>query len=670
MKLIKNSNQLTDKVKLHSFIKFLLGCIVLLLCLSGFSQSNTLKSSSPKAALELSKTYTEKASWFTNMPQYNADSSLYYANKALDILDIKEPLHKTQIFSLQLKKMKNSNRVLSLSKQDSLTEIEWNKVKDFNKEKEDNSMLHFDYLTYWSDIKMAIGDRPAALDLFTKAIAVLETNKQPETQAKIDLHKGLFYSKYGLPEEKQLSIEKLHSSLQYYEKAGPDKHSTELYMIYAQLVFQHTGKNRDSTNFYYDRLKKLLEEYKKPMAHIWYYNMTSYDLIQQALADGEGVNGKKYEEARQNILQGLEIIEAYGFQNSTFYPHFFSLIADVDYHTKNFNAALVNYRKAYELYQAMNDEYYSNALLKSMSDTHKEMGDFENALAYQEQYYTELLQKDKEKNERSLRENELQLGLLASEKSLFQKQSQQTLLLILLGLSILSLALFYRNFRLKQTSNLKLALANKELNIKNKQNELLLKEIHHRVKNNLELVKSLISLQSAQMEDSPTKEAMMASQNRVQSMGIIHQKLYQGENLGSIEMKDYFLNLGEGILDTFNAEDKVKIECAMDNLELDVDTAVPIGLIVNELLTNALKYAFPEDKNGTIQISLSQSTPETLTLKVADNGVGKDNGLTPKGSGFGSQLIQLLTQQLNGTMLEKVEMGTTVEFQFKIKTAA
>ncbi|NCT16625.1 MAG: sensor histidine kinase, partial [Flavobacteriia bacterium] len=141
-------------------------------------------------------------------------------------------------------------------------------------------------------------------------------------------------------------------------------------------------------------------------------------------------------------------------------------------------------------------------------------------------------------------------------------------------------------------------------------------------------------------------------------------------NLGSIEMKDYFLNLGEGILDTFNAEDKVKIECAMDNLELDVDTAVPIGLIVNELLTNALKYAFPEDKNGAIQISLSQSTPETLTLKVADNGVGKGNGLASKGTGFGSQLIKLLTQQLNGTMLEKIEKGTTVEFQFKIKAAA
>tara|TARA_R110000850_G_scaffold147130_1_gene269304 strand:- start:15029 stop:17041 length:2013 start_codon:yes stop_codon:yes gene_type:complete len=670
MKIIKNSNRLTDKMKIHSFIKPLIGCTVLLLYLSGFSQDIRVKNLTPKSALDLSEKYTEKAKWYTDMPQYNMDSSLYYANKALEVLNPEESLHQTKLYRLQFERLKKSDRVFSFSKQDSMAEIAWNKVKDLNTKNKDNRLLLFDHLTYWSDIKMNLGDRIGSLDLFTKAISLMESYKLPESEAKISLYKGLFYGKYGLPEENHLSVENLVNSLRYYEKAGLDKYSTELYMIYAQLVFQHTGKNRDSTNFYYDRLKKLLEEYKKPMAHIWYYNMTSYDLIQQALPDGEGVNEKKYEEARQNIIQGMDIIEAYGFQNTTFYPHFFSLIADVDYYTKNFNAALVNYRKAYELYQAMNDEYYSNALLKSMSDTHKEMGDFENALAYQEQYYTETLQTEKEKNQRSLRENELQLGLNAQEKSLSQKQNQQTLLLILLGLSILTLALFYRNFRLKQTSNLKLGLANKELNIKNKQNELLLKEIHHRVKNNLELVKSLISLQSAQLEDSATKDAMMASQNRVQSMGIIHQKLYQGENLGSIEMKDYFLNLGEGILDTFNAEDKVKIECAMDNLELDVDTAVPIGLIVNELLTNALKYAFPENRNGTIQISLSQASPETLSLKVIDNGVGKNTGVAPKGTGFGSQLIQLLTQQLNGTMTENGENGTMVAFNFKIKTAA
>lgn len=254
-------------------------------------------------------------------------------------------------------------------------------------------------------------------------------------------------------------------------------------------------------------------------------------------------------------------------------------------------------------------------------------------------------------------------ALAAQALVLEQKNRVQNLII---GIGVLLLALLGLLFYFLRKSK----KATQQITAKNAENELLLKEIHHRVKNNLEMVKSLISLQSAQLEDSATKDAMIASQNRVQSMGIIHQKLYQGTNLGSIEMKDYFINLGEGILDTFNADDKVKIACAMDNLELDVDTAVPIGLIVNELLTNSLKYAFPKNKKGQIEISLAKSSPDILTLKVADNGIGKIMGLPAKGTGFGSQLVQLLTQQLNGKMKEETENGTTVSFEFKLDKAA
>lgn len=246
------------------------------------------------------------------------------------------------------------------------------------------------------------------------------------------------------------------------------------------------------------------------------------------------------------------------------------------------------------------------------------------------------------------------------------EQQRKTQILYICLAALLAIVIFGMYFTLKSIRKKRKALGilNSELDAKNKQNELLLREIHHRVKNNLEMVKSLIALQSAKLEDGASKKAMLASQNRVQSMGIIHQKLYQGENLGSIEMKDYFMNLSEGVLDTFNAEDKVKIECAMDDLNLDVDTAVPIGLIVNELLTNALKYAFPEGTKGKINISLSQEN-NTLLLKVSDNGIGKTQGSKPKGTGFGTQLIELLTKQLNGTISEDHQNGTAVHFNFK-----
>ena len=312
-----------------------------------------------------------------------------------------------------------------------------------------------------------------------------------------------------------------------------------------------------------------------------------------------------------------------------------------------------------------------------VSEIYESIGDHTKALYYHQLYASEL-ESFKDNIILSLEsktQSEYEVGqknatILFQNEKISQQKRTKVLYIILTGLLAVILFGVVYNFRKNQQKNKKLESLNSELDSKNQQNELLLKEIHHRVKNNLELVKSLIALQSAQLEDSPTRDAMIASQNRVQSMGIIHQKLYQGENLGSIDMKDYFINLSNGILDTFNAEDKVKIECAMDQLELDVDTAVPIGLIVNELLTNALKYAFPKDSKGTIEICLSRPNPETIALKVIDNGVGKMSNATPKGTGFGTQLIKLLTQQLNGHMKESHDHGTSISFEFKIKSAA
>jgi len=336
---------------------------------------------------------------------------------------------------------------------------------------------------------------------------------------------------------------------------------------------------------------------------------------------------------------------------------------------KDYNKALDHLSAGVKTYEDQGKDGIIQPYL-DLAETYSKLEDFENALIYKDKATsnsTKILE-DKIANLETETIIKYETGkkdeALASQALLIEQKSKTQSLIIavaaLLGLLLLSLLYFFNKNK----------KATKIIEAKNAENELLLKEIHHRVKNNLEMVKSLISLQSAQMEDSASKDAMIASQNRVQSMGIIHQKLYQGNNLGSIEMKDYFLNLSEGILDTFNADDKVKIECAMNNLDLDVDTAVPIGLIVNELLTNALKYAFPDDKKGVISISLEKTKENHLKLKIADNGIGKIKGLAAKGTGFGTQLVSLLTQQLNGKMTERSESGTLIEFDFLTNTAA
>ncbi|WP_040005858.1 sensor histidine kinase [Fibrisoma limi] len=176
---------------------------------------------------------------------------------------------------------------------------------------------------------------------------------------------------------------------------------------------------------------------------------------------------------------------------------------------------------------------------------------------------------------------------------------------------------------------------------------------------------SLLALQSAKVTDPNVQEAIQASQNRVQSMGIIHQKLYQGKQLGAIEMRDYFNNLGENILNSFDAASRITIECPMPELVLDIDTAVSVGLITNELITNSLKYAFVGRDNGTIRISLTRMDDDSLLLMVADNGIGKQPVEAVNETGFGTQLVELLTRQLEGTLTYENQNGTLVKLRFK-----
>lgn len=254
----------------------------------------------------------------------------------------------------------------------------------------------------------------------------------------------------------------------------------------------------------------------------------------------------------------------------------------------------------------------------------------------------------------------------------------------LLFTALLTAFILYRNNRQKQkantilqeqkekinSQNITLETTLNQLTAKNAENELLLKEIHHRVKNNLEVVSSLLALQSAKIEDPEIQDAMLASQNRVQSMGILHQKLYQSEHLAFIEMKNYFQNLCENILDSYNETDRIEVDIDMNEIELDVDTAVPVGLIVNELLTNSLKYAFPNGKKGTIKLSLENIDKNNLTLKISDNGIGKSLDTKAKGTGFGTQLVDLLTRQIGGKLTQEVREGTIISIDFKRQLAA
>ena len=203
--------------------------------------------------------------------------------------------------------------------------------------------------------------------------------------------------------------------------------------------------------------------------------------------------------------------------------------------------------------------------------------------------------------------------------------------------------------------------------------ETLIREIHHRVKNNLQVISSLLGIQSLQITDIKAKEAIQEGRSRVHSMSLIHQNLYKKDNLTGIEMRDYMKKLSTSIISSYSLQpDQVEVEQDIEDMTLDVETVVPIGLITNELLTNSLKYAFPDNRKGVITIKLREQSNQ-LQLKISDNGIGLDpDQLKLKEENFGHSLIRAFRNKLDATININGDNGTEVTIimnNYKIYTS-
>ena len=198
-----------------------------------------------------------------------------------------------------------------------------------------------------------------------------------------------------------------------------------------------------------------------------------------------------------------------------------------------------------------------------------------------------------------------------------------------------------------------------------------MKEIHHRVKNNLQVVSSLLDLQSHTITDSQARAAVKEGKNRVQSMALIHQNLYSEGNIKGIMVKEYISNLVQSLSDSYNiSNEKVKVNINIDDLNLDVDTMIPLGLVLNELVSNSFKYAFKETTSGILNIMLEEKN-EKLHLKVSDNGAGFPADMDVKSTkSFGLKMIRAFAQKLKATLDIYNNNGAVVEMQIsKFKAA-
>ncbi|QNL51613.1 sensor histidine kinase [Olivibacter sp. SDN3] len=263
--------------------------------------------------------------------------------------------------------------------------------------------------------------------------------------------------------------------------------------------------------------------------------------------------------------------------------------------------------------------------------------------------------------------------LLLKEQDL-HNITQQRLVLIGSLLLLVTLGMInYKRYREKKMHALELAAKNKKIDRQfaqlkrtNAQNELLLREIHHRVKNNLQLAASLLNMQLRSSENPEAISALRESASRLHSMLLVHHELYDKDHLGTVRMATYIKSLMEYLLQSYlRSQDEVipSIRIA-ETITLKTDIAIPLGLIMTELITNSLKYAKPPEKEITIQVSLCAETPENYRLNYRDNGQGlPENRDVKAGDTMGLRLIRDLTKQLKGALTYQHPAVFTITFK-------
>jgi len=214
--------------------------------------------------------------------------------------------------------------------------------------------------------------------------------------------------------------------------------------------------------------------------------------------------------------------------------------------------------------------------------------------------------------------------------------------------------------------------ATAELRASEERKEALLREVHHRVKNNLAVICSLFYLQSTHAKDQETAHIFFDMENRVHSMALVHESLYGSENLARIDFAEYARSLAEDILASHaNPDAPVRLTANLESVVMGVDLALPCGLILNELISNAFKHGFPNG-GGEIKLTLQNGPEGKCTLSVEDSGIGVPSGLDINtGKSLGLRLVRLLTQQIHGSFeLVKSDPGTAAHLQFTVDNHA
>jgi two-component sensor histidine kinase len=311
---------------------------------------------------------------------------------------------------------------------------------------------------------------------------------------------------------------------------------------------------------------------------------------------------------------------------------------------------------------------------------YKSLGNYRDALKYLELY----TQNNDTLNNASLTREltkvsmqyafDQELDSIAYEQKLAETIYEQTLvkkensLYILIGLLVLVLivaVILYLYYQNKARLSLELRVQNDKIKRAFEEREVLMREIHHRVKNNLQIVSSLLNIQSKLTPQDDAKDALIESRDRVLTMAMIHQKLYRSEDLNDINLKDYIEEVASAVIASHQIDDKsIHLNLSIVDITLQLDQMINVGLIVNELITNALKHAFSEVNSGNISVVMQQTSTAEVLLEVSDDG---RNARGKTDSSYGQRLIQSLVKGMKGEISIDTAIGTKTRINFPIE---
>ncbi len=530
-------------------------------------------------------------------------------------------------------------------------------------------------------------------DNFEKGVAANLSNLGKVLLLKGNYDKALksYFSSLQIFEKYKdtLNIGELHSNIGGLLVEIKEYKSAEEHFMISKKQYKLAGVELQEAWILYDlgNIKMQTEKldsaiiYFKESAIVWNKFNRIKDYNNCMLRIGEIlIKQKKYQNAEFIFVNANKKFEEINYKKGV--TESLLLLGRVQYHQQKYNYAINNISKSL----IMSEELQLNGLeIDANFDLYycyKSLHQFDKALQFHEKYLKlkdSVFNKDKNK---LLAEYQTKLDLLNKEVvikeledskqkqllvneniSIENKQKQKSIYFLIIGIVII-LSFLYMLYK-RNKANI---ILNKELNLSLKEREVLIREVHHRVKNNLQIISSLLNLQSENTEITNPKEILKISQSRIEAMSMIHENLYKSSKLSEINFKDYIENLCSYIGTSFSLTEKdIIIELDIDVVKIEIDQLVPCGLIINELVTNSIKHAFSNQKSKIIKINC-KNKKGTVNIVISDNGKGIPSEFEiKKSNSLGLRLANGLAKQLMSNLVIENDIGFKASFEFKNK---